>query len=61
MRILTLITLLCLSAFEVSAKQNIKDEVKVISYNIRFANKKDGENVSVVNYTPINEKSLRFL
>lgn len=45
MRILTLITLLCLSTFEVSAKQNIKDEVKVISYNIRFANKKDGENI----------------
>ena len=36
---------MCLSSFALPAKTPSRDEVKVISYNIRFANKKDGDNV----------------
>ena len=45
MKYLALICLLCLSSFASQAKIPSRDEVKVISYNIRFANKKDGDNV----------------
>lgn len=45
MKYLALICLLCLSSFASQAKTPSRDEVKVISYNIRFANKKDGDNV----------------
>ena len=45
MKYLALICLLCLSSFASQAKIPSRDELKVISYNIRFANKKDGNNV----------------
>ena len=45
MKYFALICLLCLSSFASQAKIPSRDEVKVISYNIRFANKKDGANI----------------
>lgn len=45
MKYFALICLLCLSSFASQAKIPSRDEVKVISYNIRFANKKDGTNI----------------
>lgn len=45
MKYLALICLLCLSSFASPAKTQSRDEVKVISYNIRFVNKKDGANI----------------
>ena len=45
MKYFALIFLMCLSLFASQAKTPSSDEVKVISYNIRFANKKDGANI----------------
>ena len=45
MKYFALICLLCLSSFASQAKIPSRDDVKVISYNIRFANKKDGTNI----------------
>jgi len=45
MKYLALICLLCLSSFASQAKTPSRYEVKVISYNIRFVNKKDGANI----------------
>lgn len=45
MKYFALICLLCLSSFASQAKIPSRDDVKVISYNIRFANKKDGANI----------------
>ena len=45
MKYFLLLCLMCLSTFASPAKTPSSDEVKVISYNIRFANKKDGANI----------------
>jgi endonuclease/exonuclease/phosphatase family metal-dependent hydrolase len=45
MKYFLLLCLMCLSLFASPAKTPSSDEVKVISYNIRFANKKDGANI----------------
>lgn len=45
MKYFILLCLLYLSVFAAPAKITSGDEVKVISYNIRFANKKDGANI----------------
>lgn len=45
MKYFLLLCLLCLTALTSPAKTPSRDEVKVISYNIRFVNKKDGANI----------------
>lgn len=45
MKYFLLLCLMCLSTLASPAKTPSRDEVKVISYNIRFANKKDGANI----------------
>ena len=45
MKCFLLLCLMCLSTLASPAKTPSRDEVKVISYNIRFANKKDGANI----------------
>lgn len=45
MKYFILLCLMCLSTLASPAKTPSSDEVKVISYNIRFANKKDGANI----------------
>ena len=45
MKYFLLLCLMCLSTLASPAKIPSSDEVKVISYNIRFANKKDGANI----------------
>ena len=40
-----MLCLMCLSTLASPAKTPSRDEVKVISYNIRFVNKKDGTNI----------------
>lgn len=45
MKYFLLLFLMCLSTLASQAKTPSSDEVKVISYNIRFANKKDGANI----------------
>ena len=45
MKCFILLFLLYLSVFAAPAKKTSGDEVKVISYNIRFVNKKDGTNI----------------
>jgi endonuclease/exonuclease/phosphatase family metal-dependent hydrolase len=45
MKYFLLLCLICLSTFASQAKTPSRDEVKVISYNIRFVNKKDGANI----------------
>ena len=45
MKYFLLLCLMCLSTLASPAKTPSRDEVKVISYNIRFVNKKDGTNI----------------
>lgn len=45
MKYFLLLCLMCLSTLASPAKTPSRDEVKVISYNIRFVNKKDGANI----------------